>query len=258
MRPVDHVYGVQPVRALLRRGGVERLYVAPGRRGKAVREIIDLAREQRLPVRTTGKKALDQMAGGGSHQGVVAITLIRSYGSREEVLALCAAGEPAFLVLLDGVQDPRNLGALLRTAAATGVHGVFLPRRRAAGLTGTVIKAAAGMVGQVPVVREASLVNLLEFLQKQGIWTVSVQAGGSPPWSGFDFTLPVALVLGGEGRGARPLLRRRCEASVGLPLAGGVESLNVSVAFGAIAYEIVRQREGKRRGAGVRGPGMES
>ena len=172
---------------------------------------------------------------------MVAIVAALPYAERSAVLETLPP--PAFLVVLDGVEDPRNLGAVLRTAAATGAHGVFVPARRAAGLGPIVVKASAGTAGQVPVVRETNLARLLRDLKQRGIWTVAVEAGAPPPWEGFDLTLPVALVLGGEGHGLRRLVRSACDAAIGLPLAVGVEPLNVSVAFGAVAYELCRQRQ---------------
>jgi len=237
------IYGIQPVRALLERAGaVERVVIARGHHGRRLREILAAAREQGIPVRLEERRHLDRLAGGGAHQGVVAVAAASAYARRAEVLERLEP--PALLLVLDGIEDPRNLGALLRTAAATGFQGVFVPERRAVGLTAAVQKASAGTAGLVPVVREKSLILLVKLLKEKGIWVVGVDAGGAPPWSGFDFRLPTALVLGGEGRGIRPLLRRHCDAAVGLPLRPAVESLNVSVAFGGVAYEIVRQREG--------------
>ncbi len=237
------VYGVQPVRELLRSGqGVQRLLLARGRHGAALRAVREEARRLGLPVVLRDRAELDRVAAGGVHQGVVAIAAPLPYARRSDVLR--GIEPPAFLVVLDGVEDPRNLGAVLRTAAATGVHGVFLPARRAAGLGPAAVKASAGAAGRVPVVRETNLVRLLDALREQDIWTVAVEAGAPPPWKGFDLSLPVALVLGGEGKGLRRLVRSRCDAAVGLPLARGIESLNVAVAFGVVAYEVRRQREG--------------
>jgi 23S rRNA (guanosine2251-2'-O)-methyltransferase len=216
--------------------------VARGHHGRRLREILATARERGIPVRLEERRHLDRLAAGGAHQGVVAVVAAGEYARRSEVLAQLEP--PALLLVLDGIEDPRNLGALLRTAAATGFQGVFVPERRAVGLTAAVQKASAGTAGVVPVVREKSLIALVKLLKKQGIWVVGVDAGEAPPWSGFDFRLPTALVLGGEGRGIRSLLRRHCDAAVGLPLRPAVESLNVSVAFGGVAYESVRQREG--------------
>ncbi len=241
---MEPVYGVQPVRAALAAGGegIERLVVSRGRHGKALRAILDLARDLGIPVRMSPREALDRLAAGGAHQGVVALRRAAGpvYTPRQEALAGLEA--PALVAVLDGMEDPRNLGAVLRTAAAAGVQAVFLPERRASGLTPAAVKAAAGTAGLVPVVRETNLARLLDTLKEAGLWVVAVEAGAPAPWEGFDFRQPTALVLGGEGRGIRPLVRRGCDAAVGLPLARGVESPNVSVAFGVVAYEVLRQR----------------
>jgi 23S rRNA (guanosine2251-2'-O)-methyltransferase len=252
------IYGIQPVRTLLSRPeGVERLLIARGRHGKRLREIVATARSRSIPIRLEDRRLLDRLAAGGVHQGVVAMVAALAYSRRSDVMERIVP--PALVLVADGVEDPRNLGALLRTAAAAGVHGVFLPERRAVGLTSAVQKAAAGTAGLVPVVREKSLVSLAKFLQENGIWTVAVEAGGLPPWSGVDLRLPTAFVMGGEARGIRPLLRRHCEAAVGLPLAAGVESLNVSVAFGAVVFEALRQRmaPGATRRGGISPPSMK-
>jgi 23S rRNA (guanosine2251-2'-O)-methyltransferase len=237
---VERITGRHPVRALLESGrAVDHVVVARGSE-RELRAILDQARHRGVPVRVVDRPALDRLAGGSEHQGILAMAAAFAYANRASILAGLSA-RPLLLVL-DRVQDPHNLGALLRTAAAAGFEGVFLPERHAAGVTPGAIKASAGTAGLVPVGREVNLVALAEELKERGIWLVAVEAGGAPAWSGFDFRLPVALVLGGEESGIRPLLRRKCEAVVGLPLAPGVESLNVSVAFGAVAYEILRQR----------------
>jgi 23S rRNA (guanosine2251-2'-O)-methyltransferase len=235
------VYGLQPVKELLLAGSpVERLAVARGHHGPALREVIDLARQGDIPVRQEDRRQLDRWAEGGAHQGVVAWAAALPYQGEEELIA--SLGPSALVLVLDGVQDPRNLGALLRTAAAAGVNGVFLPERGAVGLTATVVKASAGLAGRVPVARAKNLARLLGRLKENGLWVVGLEASGAPAWGAFDFCQPLAVVLGGEGGGVRPLLRRSCDVLVGLPMAQGVDSLNVSVAGGIILYEALRQR----------------
>lgn len=219
---------------------MDRLAVAKGHHGSGLQEIVDSARAAGIPVRFEGRSQLDRWSGGGTHQGVVAWTAALAYRDADEVLQRLT--HPAFVLVLDGVQDPRNLGALLRTAVAAGVQAVFLPERGAAGLTGTVVKASAGLAAQIPVARVKNLARFLETLKKEGLWVVGVQAEGAPVWQAFDLKMPLALVLGGEGGGLRPLLRQKCDVQIGLPMAPGVESLNVSVAFGIVAYEVLRQR----------------
>ncbi|MFQ5768833.1 MAG: TrmH family RNA methyltransferase, partial [Acidobacteriota bacterium] len=211
------VFGMQAVAGLLAQDGqVDRLLVAEGRAGRLFRQLVALAQERGIPVKVVSRSHLDQLAQGGSHQGIAALGKSFRYAGCTDILA--GIKDPALLLVLDGVQDPRNLGAILRTAAATGFQGVFIPDRRAVGVTPTVLKAAAGTGGLVPVARESSLDALLSRLEKKGIWRIAVVPGACPPWEAFDFTLPVALVVGGEGRGLRPLLRRRCDARVGLPM----------------------------------------
>jgi 23S rRNA (guanosine2251-2'-O)-methyltransferase len=249
-RPAHMIFGVRPVLDLLRSGeAIERVHLARGRHGPRLREIEAEARRLGVPVRLDERPVLDRMAGSDRHQGVIAVGGTVHYADRVEVLG--AVTPPAFLLVLDGVEDPGNLGAILRTAAATGVQGVFIPERRAVGVTPAVVKSSAGYARLVPIVRENNLSELIATLKDNGIWVVAVEQGAPAPWSGFDLTLPLALVMGGEG-GIRPLLRSRCEAAVGLPMAGGVESLNVSAAFAAVAFEVVRARRG---GVGVDGPG---
>jgi len=235
------VYGLQTVRELLLAGRpVDRIAVARGHHGPGLREVMDLARRGDIPVRQEDRRQLDRWAEGGAHQGVVAWTAALPYHAEHELIA--SLGPQALVLVLDGVQDPRNLGALLRTAAAAGADGVFLRERNAVGLTPTVVKASAGLAGKVPVSRAKNLARLLDHLKEKGLWVVGLEAAGPPAWGAFDFSQPLASVLGGEGGGVRPLLRRSCDVLVGLPMASGVESLNVSVAGGIILYEALRQR----------------
>jgi len=226
---------------LLRDGGpVERLAVARGRHGPALRELLEMARRAGVPVRQEDRRQLDRWAEGGAHQGVVAWAAALPYADADEILR--DLGDLPLVLVLDGVQDPRNLGALLRTAVAAGVAGVFLPERGAVGLNATVLKASAGLARRIPVARAKNLARLLAHLKEKGLWVVGLDAHGAPAWGGFDFRLPTALVLGGEGGGVRRLLRESCDVLVGLPMAEGVDSLNVSVAGGIVLYEALRQR----------------
>ncbi len=239
------VYGLQPVKELLLEGApVERIAVARGHHGPGLREVMDLARQGDIPVRQEDRRQLDRWAEGGAHQGVVAWAAALPYHGEEELIA--GLGSGALVLVLDGVQDPRNLGALLRTAAAAGVEGVFLPERGAVGLTPIVVKASAGLAGRVPVARAKNLARLLTRLKEKGLWVVGLDPSGEPAWGAFDFCQPLAIVLGGEGGGVRQLLRRSCDVLVGLPMATGVESLNVSVAGGIILYEALRQRSASK------------
>jgi 23S rRNA (guanosine2251-2'-O)-methyltransferase len=250
-----HVFGVQPVLEALRAGtrNVERVTVAEGAHESRLQEIFELARAARVVVRRAPRTELQRLAPGANHQGVVATIAAARYADTAELLDSLAArvgtDEPPLAVVLDGVEDPRNLGAIIRTVECAGAHGVFVPERRAAGLTETVAKSAAGALEYVPVARAVNIVRLLEELKGRGVWTVGTAADASVAYNDWDWTQPCALVLGGEGEGLRRLVRERCDVLVSVPLRGRIESLNVSVAAGVVLYEAVRQRTAARPAA---------
>lgn len=190
------------------------------------------------------RSALDRLAGGAVHQGVVARAAEGRLAELEDILDGCR--DPALFVLADGIEDPRNLGALIRSAAAAGCDGVLLPERRSAGLTPTTAKAAAGALARVPLGRVKNVQRALEALGERSIWTVGLEAGAPPLWS-VDLARPTCLVVGGEGRGLSRLARERCDALAGIPLERGVESLNAAVAAAVALFEAVRQRGGSWR-----------
>lgn len=245
---MEVVYGIHAVETLLRSRSrpVERLHVAQGMRSTRLQEILGLARDQDVALRFEKNFALDRLAQSKAHQGVVAVCGTKKYASLEDVLA--SRGNPAFFVVLDQVEDPHNLGAVVRTAACAGADGVIITERRAVGLTPAVAKAASGALELVPVVRAGNLVQTLEALKKSNIWIIGVEADAKMEWTDVDLTLPVALVLGSEGEGIRRLVREHCDWTVSLPLerTGVIASLNVSVAAGILMYEVVRQRRGKK------------
>jgi 23S rRNA (guanosine2251-2'-O)-methyltransferase len=250
-----HVFGVQPVLETLRAGlrPVERVTVAEGAHEARLHEIIELARGAGVPVRRVPRAELQRVAAGANHQGVVATVAAAHYRQTEELLdslsARVGTPDPPLALVLDGVEDPRNLGAIIRTAECAGAHGVFVPERRAAGLTETVAKSAAGALEYVPVARAANVVRLVEELKGRGVWTVGTSAEAATDYTGWDWTQPCALLLGGEGEGLRRLVRERCDVLVSIPLRGRIESLNVSVAAGVVLYEAVRQRTAAREAA---------
>jgi 23S rRNA (guanosine2251-2'-O)-methyltransferase len=249
-----HVFGVQPVLEALRAGRrpVERVSVAEGAHESRLHEIVGLARAANIPVRRVPRGELQRLV-GVNHQGVVATIAAAHYRTDEELLEQLSArvgtDDPPLALVLDGVEDPRNLGAIIRTAECAGAHGVFVPERRAAGLTETVAKAAAGALEYVPVARAVNLARLLEELKARGVWTIGTAADGGTLYTEWDWTQPCALVLGGEGEGLRRLVRERCDALVRVPLHGRIESLNVSVAAGVVLYEALRQRTARGAGA---------
>lgn len=248
-----HVFGVQPVLEALRAGArpIERLTLAEGAHESRLREILEIARYADIPVRRVPRMELQRIAAGANHQGVIATIAAAHYTHSDELLDALAArvgtADPPLAVVLDGVEDPRNLGAVIRTVECAGAHGVFVPERRASGLTETVAKAAAGALEYVPVARAANVVRLIEELKERGVWTIGTAAEAKTSYTEWDWTQPCALLLGGEGEGLRRLVRERCDVLVGIPLRGRIESLNVSVAAGIVLYEAVRQRTARRK-----------
>jgi len=247
------VYGVNPVRELLRAGGegVAELWIGTGaERGKVGAELAHLARGRGAKVREAPRQKLDRLAGSEHHQGVVAVVGDYRYRELEELVELARTrGEPALLVVLDGIEDPQNLGAIIRSAHALGAHGVVIPRDRAAAVTPTVAKVSAGAVEHCAVARVTNLAQALEALKQMGLWTVATDAGADTDLSRVDLTVATALAIGSEGGGLRPLVRRSCDLEARIPMGGSVGSLNASASAAIALYEAVRQR-----GAGGRAP----
>jgi len=246
--PSEKIIGIKPVLEALKAGRpVQRLLVADQRRqDRDLQAILRLARERGAEVRFVGREALNREVPGMNHQGIIAAAAARQYVVLDEILqAPARKGAAPLLLVLDGVEDPRNLGAILRTADAAGAHGVIIPERRAAGLSETVAKAAAGAVEHVPVAKVVNIANTLDELKEAGIWVAGAESGGATVYWDADLARPTALVLGGEDRGVRRLVRERCDYLLSLPLLGKITSLNVSVAAGILLYEALRQRSRK-------------
>ena len=240
------IHGMHAVLAALREtpDKVRQVVAAAGRDDARLLEVIEAARKGRVPVRRQPLRAVERLAGGGAvHQGVVAQIAEAGYSDPDEILE--QAAEPALLVVLDGVEDPHNLGAVIRSAASFGAGGLFLPAHRAAGLSPGSLKASAGSALKFPVARVSNVAALLERLKERGIWVIGLDQEGEPIWSGFDLCQPIALVLGGEGKGLRRLTRERCDALLGIPAGFGPGSLNLSVAAGIALFEAVRQRRAR-------------
>lgn len=224
--------GVHPVREALRAGrALDRVLIARGAGGPRIQEIVELCRQLSVPVRFVPRDALDRSSEGTPNQGVVAFGASGSYRELDDVLG------SNLLIVLDGVEDPHNLGAIVRTAHAAGAGGVLVPERRAVGLTETVAKAAAGALEHLPVVRIGNVTQALEKLKKAGFWIYGVDERGEKDYCDIQYTLPTALVLGGEGHGLHENIRKHCDFRVRIPMAGAISSLNVSVAAGIVMYE---------------------
>jgi 23S rRNA (guanosine2251-2'-O)-methyltransferase len=245
---MDRLTGIHAVREALEAGRTfDRIVIARGRQDTRVEEIVQLARGRNIPVRFEDRGQLDRLADSKDHQGVVALAAARAAATLEDILAAAKAGtargEKGLIVLLDGVEDPHNLGAIIRTALAAGAHGVVIPERRAAGLTDTVARASAGALSHLPVAKVTNLVRAMEELKEEGYWLVGFDERADKNYTEADYTSPVGIVLGGEGKGLHELTRKRCDFVVSLPTTGPVKSLNVSVAAGVVLFEALRQRK---------------
>jgi 23S rRNA (guanosine2251-2'-O)-methyltransferase len=248
---MDKLTGIHAVKeALEAQRPIDRITIAKGRQDTRVEEIVQLARKQGVPVRFEDRGQLDRLANSKDHQGVVALAAARAAATLEDILAQAnsGSGQVGLIVLLDGVEDPHNLGAIVRTALAAGAHGVVIPERRAAGLTDTVARSSAGALAHLPVAKVTNLVRTMEELKEAGYWLVGLDEGGDKNYTEVDYTSPTGIVLGSEGQGLHELTRKRCDFVVKLPTTGPVKSLNVSVAAGVVLFEALRQRNTHARG----------
>ena len=242
--PGARIEGRNAVREALRAGKtVERLYVQEGLTDPSVSAIVAEAQKKNIQVRFVKKDRLDEMSETGSHQGVIAAVSAYEYGTVEQMLAAAAAkGEDPFLILLDGIEDPHNLGAILRTANLAGAHGVIIPKDRAVGLTATAAKTSAGAVSYTPVARVTNMTRTIRELKEKGLWFVCADMGGEVMYE-LNLKGPIGLVIGNEGDGVSRLVREECDLIASIPMQGDIDSLNASVAAGVLAFEIVRQRK---------------
>jgi 23S rRNA (guanosine2251-2'-O)-methyltransferase len=247
---MDRLTGPNAVREALAAGRpLQTVVIARGRHGGRLEEIVRLARRGGVPVRFEDRARLDQMAGTREHQGVLALADSKATVALEDLLAQAKtdkfSGTAPLLVLLDGVEDPQNLGAIIRSALAAGATGIVIPERRAAGLGDAAARASAGAVAHLPVARVINLPRAMEELKEAGYWLVGLDERADRLYTDVDLSGPVALVLGGEGKGLHQLVRERCDFLVSIPTSGPVPSLNVSVAAGIALFEAVRQRRRK-------------
>lgn len=221
---------------------IDKLFVLDGCQDGPVRTIIREAKKHDTLLQFVAKERLDQMSETGRHQGVIAYAAAYEYAEVDDILKIAEEkGEAPFLFLLDGIEDPHNLGAIIRTANLAGAHGVIIPKRRAAGLTATVAKTSAGALNYTPVAKVTNLAKTIEELKQRGIWFVCADMGGTPMYD-LDLKGPIGLVIGSEGEGVSRLVRESCDFIAAIPMKGDIDSLNASVAAGVMAYEIVRQR----------------
>jgi 23S rRNA (guanosine2251-2'-O)-methyltransferase len=245
---MEVIYGIHAVEEALKSRGraFEYVAVARERHDAKLQKIIDSCRAVGVSVRFEGREQLNRMAKTATHQGVVAVTAQKKYIDIEDILAN-KRGEQSFVVVLDGVEDPHNLGAILRTADAAGVDGVVIPERRAVGVTATVAKASAGASEHVPVAKVTNVARTVEELKSKNIWVVGLDERGTKFYDEMDYKMDCAVVLGAEGHGLHELVRKKCDFLVKIPMLGAVPSLNVSVAGAVVMYEVARQRRMKAK-----------
>lgn len=224
---------------------IDRLFVLDGCQDGPVHTIVREAKKHDTIVNFVPKERLDSMSETGHHQGVMAYAAAYEYAEVEDILKIAEEkGEPPFLFLLDGIEDPHNLGAIIRTANLAGAHGVIIPKRRAVGLTATVARTSAGALNYTPVAKVTNMAATIEDLKKRGIWFVCADMGGESMYR-LNLTGPIGLVIGNEGEGVSRLVKEKCDMIASIPMKGDIDSLNASVATGVLAYEIVRQRLAK-------------
>jgi 23S rRNA (guanosine2251-2'-O)-methyltransferase len=242
---MNYIYGLNSVTEALKARGraFQWIGVAKERHDLRLQRIIEECRRQGIPVRFLPHSELDSLAGNNGHQGVVAVTSAKQYSDLDDIVE-GKRGDYSLIVVLDGVEDPHNLGAILRTSDAVGANGAIIPERRAAAVTGTVTKASAGASEHLPVAKVTNISRTLDELKQRNFWVVGLDERGPQSYDALDYKMDCAIVLGAEGKGLHDLVRKRCDFLVSIPMLGKVPSLNVSVAAGVMLYEVVRQRKG--------------
>ncbi|PLR96349.1 23S rRNA (guanosine(2251)-2'-O)-methyltransferase RlmB [Bacillus sp. T33-2] len=239
----EYIIGKNPVIEVLKSGrDINKILIAEGSQRGQMQKITELAKEANVIVQFVPKKKLDQLS-EGSHQGVIAQVAAYEYAEVDDLFAAAEKrGEPPFFLLLDEIEDPHNLGSIMRTADASGAHGIIIPKRRAVGLTATVAKASTGAIEYIPVARVTNMARTIDELKERGIWIAGTDAAGNQDYRTMDGTLPLGLVIGSEGKGMGRLIREKCDFLLRLPMAGRVTSLNASVAAALLMYEVYRKR----------------
>jgi 23S rRNA (guanosine2251-2'-O)-methyltransferase len=243
---MNYIYGIHSVAEALKARGRAFAWVgvAKERHDLRLQRVVEEARRQGVAVRFVARAELDRMAGNNGHQGVVAVTSAKQYNDLDDIVA-AKRGQHSLIVVLDGVEDPHNLGAILRTADAAGADGVVIPERRAVGVTASVAKSSAGASEHLPIAKVTNIARTLEELKMKNIWVAGLDERGSQSYEALDYNMDCAIVLGSEGKGVHDLVAKKCDFLVSIPMLGKVPSLNVSVAAGVVLYEIVRQRRKK-------------
>ncbi|PLT35353.1 23S rRNA (guanosine(2251)-2'-O)-methyltransferase RlmB [Bacillus sp. V5-8f] len=239
----EYIIGRNPVLEALRsQRDINKIWIAEGSQKGQMQQIIGIAKERQVMVQFVPKKKVDQMS-DGNHQGVIAQVAAYSYAELDDLFARAEErNEAPFFLLLDEIEDPHNLGSIMRTADAAGVHGIIIPKRRSVGLTATVAKLSTGAIEYIPVVRVTNMARVIDEIKERGVWIVGTDAKGKDDYRSMDGAMPIGLVIGSEGKGMGRLIKDKCDFLIRLPMAGHVTSLNASVAAGLLMYEVFRKR----------------
>ncbi|MFS1516770.1 23S rRNA (guanosine(2251)-2'-O)-methyltransferase RlmB [Cytobacillus sp. Hm23] len=239
----EYIIGKNPVlEALKSKREINKIWIAEGSQRGQMQQVAQLAKDKQVPVSFVPKKKIDQM-NDGNHQGVIAQVAAYEYASLDDLYRKAEEkGEMPFFILLDEIEDPHNLGSIMRTADAVGAHGIIIPKRRAVGLTATVAKASTGAIEYIPVAKVTNLSRTIEELKENGIWIIGTDANGQDDYRSIDGNMPLGLVIGSEGKGIGRLIKEKCDFLINLPMRGKVTSLNASVAAGLLMYEVYRKR----------------
>ncbi len=240
----DKIYGRNPViEALSGDREIDKIFLQDGLTHSLISKITAMAKEKRIPYKFVNRKKLDELSENGNHQGVVAFVAMQAYATVEDILERAKEkGEPPFILIADGLSDPHNLGSIIRTANAAGMHGIIIPKNRSVSLNAVVAKVSAGAIEHIPVAKVANIAQTIEKLKKEGVWVAGTDLSASGYHYDADLKGPLAIVIGSEGEGIGRLVKEKCDFLVKIPMIGEIESLNASVAAGVLIYEAIRQR----------------
>ncbi len=239
------IYGIHPVKEALKSPYIQfqKILIGTQRSHSSLQTILDQATKKQIPITFTTKENLNQMAKGGLHQNVIGLIKETPYADLEEILSQWRKEEgKALFLILDGIQDPQNFGSLIRTALGCGVHGIIIPKDRAVGITPSVVRASAGAALHLPIVRVVNIATVIDALKKEGIWVYGASGEAKDLIYNFDLNIDLAIVIGAEGKGIRPLVKKKCDRLFSIPMKGPISSFNASVSGGMILYEVMRQR----------------
>lgn len=247
MSPI--IYGVHPVEEALKSNlPIQKIFLGTQKPSSQLQTILHIAHEKSIPVVFTPRESLERMSGGGVHQNIAALLQEISYTGMEEIISRSKKrGSKALLLILDGVQDPQNFGSIIRTSLGFGVDGILIPKDRAVGITSVVVKASAGAVAHLPIGRVVNIATTIDHLKREGFWIYGASGEAKERLYDLDLDVDLALIIGGEGRGIRPLVKQRCDRLFSIPMEGPISSFNVSVSAGIILYEVMRQRAFHKR-----------